>query len=255
MYQLQTNTGTVFADTDGDGLTDPQEVLYGTDLNNPDTDADGISDGDEVANGTDPTTPEPVDTDGDGLTDAEEDILGTDPNNPDTDGDGVSDGDEVDNGTDPLNAPDSDGDGLSDIREAELGTDPNNPDSDSDGVSDGDEVANGTDPLTPPDTDGDGVSDIADSCANSIVTQTIFINGVDSGVSNTISVEGCSTADDLYRACSGDFRNHGQFVSCVAQTTSDMRKLGVITNKERSAIVTAAAQSNGEPEKPGKAKK
>lgn len=41
-------------DTDNDGLTDQQEIIYGTDLNNPDTDGDGFKDGDEVKNGYNP---------------------------------------------------------------------------------------------------------------------------------------------------------------------------------------------------------
>ena len=54
-------------DTDGDGLTDDDEVtIYGTDPINPDTDGDGVGDGGEVANGTDPLNP---DTDGDGVGD------------------------------------------------------------------------------------------------------------------------------------------------------------------------------------------
>ncbi|MFC2019227.1 hypothetical protein ACFLU4_04635 [Chloroflexota bacterium] len=56
-FRLETNTGTVFPDTDDDGLTDPEEVIHGTDPNNPDTDGDGVNDGDEVAAGTDPTAP------------------------------------------------------------------------------------------------------------------------------------------------------------------------------------------------------
>ncbi len=38
----------VYTDTDGDGLFDWEEGLWGTDPNNPDTDGDGISDFDEV---------------------------------------------------------------------------------------------------------------------------------------------------------------------------------------------------------------
>ena len=45
-------------DDDGDGLSDGDEVLLGTDPLNADTDGDGIDDGAEVAAGTDPTVAE-----------------------------------------------------------------------------------------------------------------------------------------------------------------------------------------------------
>jgi len=48
-------------DTDKDGLKDWQEVLWGTDKNNPDTDGDSTSDGDEVAAGRDPIIKGPND--------------------------------------------------------------------------------------------------------------------------------------------------------------------------------------------------
>jgi hypothetical protein len=52
---------------------------YGTDPNDPDTDGDGLTDGDEVnTHGTDPNN---QDTDGDGLTDKEEVDLGRNPAN------------------------------------------------------------------------------------------------------------------------------------------------------------------------------
>jgi len=98
MYRLETDTGTTFPDTDGDGLTDSEESLIGTDPLNPDTDGDGVSDGDEVAAGTDPNDPNDpasVDSDGDGVPD-DEDAFPNDPNESvGSDGDGVGDNADV----------------------------------------------------------------------------------------------------------------------------------------------------------------
>lgn len=92
--------GVAARDDDNDGLTNLEEYQHGTDPHNPDTDGDGLSDGDEVHKyHTDPLNP---DTDGDGLTDGEEVRLGTNPLNPDTDGDGIPDGIEIKLGTNPL---------------------------------------------------------------------------------------------------------------------------------------------------------
>src|SRR5205823_14967458 len=46
-------------DSDGDGLTDDQEVDLGTDPLSADTDGDGIPDGREVSLGLDPLIPDP----------------------------------------------------------------------------------------------------------------------------------------------------------------------------------------------------
>ncbi|MFH1366484.1 MAG: hypothetical protein ABIH38_00650 [Patescibacteria group bacterium] len=89
-------------DSDNDGLTDMEEIIYGTDKNNPDTDGDGHLDGAEVENGYNPNGVGKLDSDNDGLSDADEERYGTDKNNPDTDGDGHQDGTEVLNGYNPL---------------------------------------------------------------------------------------------------------------------------------------------------------
>lgn len=103
-HYLLTQAGDI--DSDGDGLTDREEAMLGTDPFNPDTDGDGLTDGEEVKiYHTDPLNP---DTDGDGLSDgAEVHVYHTNPLNPDTDGGGVSDGHEViEDGTNPLDPKD-----------------------------------------------------------------------------------------------------------------------------------------------------
>lgn len=150
----------VVLDSDGDGLTDEEELRIGTDPHNPDTDGDGLLDGEEVHKYK--TNPLDPDTDHDGLKDGEEVLkYKTDPLNPDTDGDGLLDGAEVRGKhsfagkplvTDPLN-PDSDYDMLSDGYEVlQSHTNPLDPDTDKGGVRDGHEVIyDHTNPLDPSD--------------------------------------------------------------------------------------------------------
>ncbi|MDG2124122.1 MAG: thrombospondin type 3 repeat-containing protein, partial [Verrucomicrobiales bacterium] len=58
---LATGGGPPPTDLDGDGLSDAEEDIAGTDRFNPDTDSDGQSDGAEVkAAGTDPLNPSSV---------------------------------------------------------------------------------------------------------------------------------------------------------------------------------------------------
>ncbi|MBP5222460.1 MAG: cellulose binding domain-containing protein [Lachnospiraceae bacterium] len=123
-------------DSDGDGLADALEKIYGTDAAKPDTDEDGLTDYEELyVTFTDPLK---ADTDGDGISDLSDDA----------DGDGLTNAEEFKLGTDPRN-PDSDQDGLSDYEEVNrYGTDPLKEDTDGDSVSDGKEVEMGTDPLT-----------------------------------------------------------------------------------------------------------
>ena len=106
-------------DPDGDGLTNAEEEVLGTDKYEYDTDGDGVDDGTEVGLGTDPLD---SDTDDDGLTDGEELDINTDPLDPDTDDGGVEDGEEVADGRDPRDIVDDfdfDRDGLTDDEETE----------------------------------------------------------------------------------------------------------------------------------------
>jgi hypothetical protein len=149
------------ADTDGDGLTDLEEI-------HPDT---------ERGDPLDPTRPEEVETvapdclaslnplladlsedpDEDGLSSREDLLCGADPLDENSDEDALLDGDECEQGCDPM-VEDSDGDGLMDHDEVSMGLSCTKEDSDADSLLDGAEVENGCDP-TEEDTDGDGLLD------------------------------------------------------------------------------------------------
>ncbi len=85
---VKTNTNPLVVDTDGNGTPDGRE----------DADGDGLTNLEELAWGT---ALNKQDTDGDGLTDGQERSTGTNLLSDDTDGDGVTDGREVELGTDP----------------------------------------------------------------------------------------------------------------------------------------------------------
>lgn len=107
-------------DSDGDGLWDYQEQIFGTDPQNYDTDGDGIGDYAELfLTRTDPTQAD------DGLKDA------------DNDGDGLTNWREAEQQFGHPSLVDSDFDGLPDGDEAALGTNINANDSDQDGIVDG----------------------------------------------------------------------------------------------------------------------
>lgn len=158
-------------DTDGDGLTDIDELAgpggwLPTNPALPDTDADGLWDGFELAILPVGTNPNASDTDIDGIDDGDavNRIYGyaTSPNDADTDDDTISDADEIFGATgywlDPTDA-DTDADGLGDYTEWSLRLRPDLPDMDFDGLLDGDEVNRyGTQPILR-DSDGDTVDD------------------------------------------------------------------------------------------------
>jgi len=115
LKMIQEDKAPALMDSDEDGISDAEELGFGTDPFNPDSDGDGLTDGEEikptphpdpekgtlVASGS--TNPLDPDTDGDGLSDYEElKIYHTDVQKPDTDGDSWLDGEEVKAGYNPL---------------------------------------------------------------------------------------------------------------------------------------------------------
>jgi hypothetical protein len=152
-------------DTDGDGLSDNEELYFGldgylTDPTNVDTDGDGLGDFQEWSIfGTDPTT---NDTDSDNFTD-DFDIFPLDSTEwIDTDGDGV--GDNADFFPLDFNeSQDSDLDGLGNNLELLMQTNPLSNDTDGDGSLDSIDKfpLNSSEYL---DSDNDGFGDNSDSC-------------------------------------------------------------------------------------------
>ena len=79
------------------------------------------------------------------------------------------------------------------------------------------------------DNDGDGVLDDEDECP-------------DTPEGEFVDQFGCSMSQ--YCSPDEDWKNHGQYVSCVAHAAEAWLEEGVITEEEKDAIVSEAAQSS-----------
>jgi hypothetical protein len=151
-----------------------------------------------------------LDTDGDGIADDDDNCPGdVNANQLDTDLDGEGDACDIDD----------DNDTVADAGD-NCPLDPNANQADADG----DGAGNACDA----DLDGDGVIDAADAC---VPTQTGAV----------VNSDGCSIADLV--PCSSPWKNHGAYVSTIVNTAKDFLDLGLITEEQRDAIVSAAAQS------------
>jgi hypothetical protein len=243
-------------DTDGDGIGDacdpdidndgvPNALDNCPSVSNPnqaDLDHDGIGDacdgdidGDGVMNSVDNCVIVPnasqSDLDHDGLGDACD---------PDMDGDGVLN--TMDNCVAVSNhaQTDNDNDGIGDACD---------PDDDNDGVPDsvdncpfvanrnqanfdGDAMGDACDP----DDDNDSVLDGADLCPSTPLGSIVD------------PANGCSVPQMC--PCAGPrgqtlpWKNHGQYVSCVAQATNTLVALGRMTSTQKGVIQSDAAQSS-----------
>lgn len=212
------------ADADGDGVGDACDVCFG--LSNTDNDHDGICDDADNC---------PDDANAD-QADADEDLIG-DVCETDSDGDSVIDDD--DNCPDVANSDqaDSDGDGEGDVCDT---------DDDNDGVDDVDDNCHFTSNADQADFDSDGQGDVCDGDDDA--------DGVDDGLDfcpatpldvSIIDANGCSGQQYVDLVCGEpcDHANHGQYVKCVVHAANDAFDLGLLTNKQRAAIVRAAAKN------------
>lgn len=208
----------------GGGLVDPQTA---------DSDGDGLSDGDEIEL---KGLPYKRDTDDDGLSDLEESKLGTKLNEKDTDGDGLTDNEEV-NGLRQFK-----GGASGEYREVKP-TSPFNSDSDGDGICDGGNAFDGDKdnkackpgPDNCPmdknadqaDTDGDGAGDLCDT----------KVDSSQCGQCSELAV--CIQLKSLlqsYSSCHGKSPEvsalgaqcYQSFVKCIAECGAEAEQLGLL---------------------------
>jgi hypothetical protein len=231
----QTNTGCGWEDITASGHPDTSaNTICGVTssfsifaiLQTLDADADGIVDAEDNC----PAVPnaDQHDFDGDGLGDACDSDL---------DGDAVDD--TADNCPSVRNAgqADLDGDGLGDACDPDVDGDAIANEADNCSVNanasqadfDGDGLGDACDI----DDDNDSVIDAADSCAGTPADVLILANG-------------CSSPQQLELVCSkaAPYRNHGQYVQCVAHEAEQQVSAGLIAAQEKDAIVASAAQSD-----------
>ena len=150
-------------DMDGDQLSNLDEYGLNSDPTNADTDGDGLSDGEEVHTyGSAPTS---SDSDGDTLGDGYEVALNLHPNNPDDDGDGVPTRIEVTWG------------GSVGTYSSGFDMNPGSPDTDGDSVGDLMEIASGSSPIDPGEADEVAITGVEIDAEGHVVIQwTVYRN-------------------------------------------------------------------------------
>lgn len=93
------------------------------------------------------------------------------------------------------------------------------------------------------DTDEDGVADANDACSGSDLSETVEIDGCDSGVTNELEDNGCTISDTI-QDIGETASNHGQFASNVSHFTNDLKKDGIISGRDKGSIQDCASDAD-----------
>jgi hypothetical protein len=92
------------------------------------------------------------------------------------------------------------------------------------------------------DFDGDGFPDDTDVCPASDLTATVVIDGCDSGAGNDLLSDGCTTTDRI-AACAASSLTHDDFTECVTLLTNQLKRDGLIANKDKADIQKCAGKA------------
>ena len=151
----------------------------------------------------------------------------------DSDGDGVIDDDDNCPSAYNPNQEDGDLDGEGDTCD---------PDDDNDGVLDVDDNCSLLANTKQADTDGDGAGDLCDTDDDDDGVLDADDECLFTFPGDIVDYSGCSIADLC--PCENQWKNHGTFVKCVAQSSKEFFSEGLITKAQRKAIVSNAAKSD-----------
>jgi hypothetical protein len=91
-------------------------------------------------------------------------------------------------------------------------------------------------------SDQDGVPDGVDHCIASDTRQTVMIDGGDTGVTNVVRPDGC-TVSDVVSQCAAGAKNHGDYVSCVAQVSDALKSSAFLNVTDHGKIQSCAARA------------